>query len=316
MLHARADARLRAILRLDRLVDAVLPLALPIGEIAGPGRAGPNDMSLTLVGPIAADPSLLTVQQLPEHPAVGRVGRGRHHRVEHFALGIDTDMHLPKCHCLPSSAGASAGSRLPSAFFVELGAAMIVASTIVTLDSRNPRFRSTRLTSSKILTPSWCASSRWRKRITLVSSGTGSCPGRCLRTSTSSTSRTAPLPPPGSDRSNHSCRQWMRSFRSRPTGGRRPALVDLGSTARLCTRIRPRHHRVHLGQKLPTPRRLAKPFEIARRQGRPLFHRPTSRYSLLPESVSITYAQPPRFCGVSQDAAYPGTNSHGYGTEI
>lgn len=35
MLHPGTDARLGAILRLDRIVDKVLPLALPIGEIAG-----------------------------------------------------------------------------------------------------------------------------------------------------------------------------------------------------------------------------------------------------------------------------------------
>ena len=50
---------------------------------------------------------------------------------------------------------------------------MIVASTMVPLDKRRPRRCSTWPTTSKILAPSWCSSSKWRKRITVVSSGTG-----------------------------------------------------------------------------------------------------------------------------------------------
>ena len=76
----------------------------------------------------------------------------------------------------PKCVWCISGSRSPSWFFVELGAEMIVASTIVPRDRLRPFFCKTLPTSSKIFLPRSFFSSIWRNRIAVVSSGTGSRP--------------------------------------------------------------------------------------------------------------------------------------------
>jgi hypothetical protein len=62
------------------------------------------------------------------------------------------------------------------AFLVELGAAMIVASTMVPARSNKPLASSKPPIASKIAPVRWCFSSKWRKRRIVVSSGTTSSP--------------------------------------------------------------------------------------------------------------------------------------------
>ena len=64
MLDSCPDARLVAVLCLDRLVQEMLSLTLPVGEVLGLRRLGANDFLLALVRLIAVDPRLLSVQQL------------------------------------------------------------------------------------------------------------------------------------------------------------------------------------------------------------------------------------------------------------
>ena len=63
------------------------------------------------------------------------------------------------------------GSRAPVRFFVEDGAAMMLASTIVPLSNRCPSEARCALISSNSDTPNPCFSSRWRKFRIVVSSG-------------------------------------------------------------------------------------------------------------------------------------------------
>src|SRR5262249_31650433 len=103
---------------------------------------------------------------------------------------------------------------------VDEGAAMIVASTIVPVLTVTPWARRCSVTASNRAWPSPCASSRWRNLQTVVSSGTGSRP-RSMPTNARivgesySASSTA-----GAERLNQCWRKYIRSMRSRPTGGR------------------------------------------------------------------------------------------------
>src|SRR5262245_19668655 len=122
------------------------------------------------------------------------------------------------------------GSRVPVAFFVDDGAAMIVASTIVPVLTVTPWARRCSVTVSNRAWPRPCSSNRWRNLQTVVSSGTGSCP-RSMPTNARivgesySASSTA-----GSERLNQCWRKYIRSMRSNPTGGRPfPAFGYTGS---------------------------------------------------------------------------------------
>jgi len=78
---------------------------------------------------------------------------------------------IPKCQSLPFMVWCISGSRSCLSFFVEVGAAMIVASTIVPNFSSSPRLSSRLRTSAKIASVSRCSSSRCRKRRIVLSSG-------------------------------------------------------------------------------------------------------------------------------------------------
>ena len=67
---------------------------MPVREVSGLGRLGPDHRGLTLVGLVAVDPTLLAVQQLLQHLAVGGVGRRRHHGVDHLGLAIHAHVRL------------------------------------------------------------------------------------------------------------------------------------------------------------------------------------------------------------------------------
>src|ERR1700730_3350116 len=114
---------------------------------------------------------------------------------------------MPKYHWLPFLVWCISGSRALAAFLVEDGGLMIVASTIVPVATFSPLASRCRCTSSNNCRPRSCCSSRWRKRHTVVSSGTGSRPrsmptkSRIARESYSASSAA------GSDRLNHCCRK-------------------------------------------------------------------------------------------------------------
>ena len=89
---------------------------------------------------------------------------------------VPTCSFIPKCHAFPLRVCFISGSRAWAAFFVELGAAMIVASMIVPLWSSNRFAVSSSFTASKMAAVSRCLSSKWRKRKIVVLSGTTSSP--------------------------------------------------------------------------------------------------------------------------------------------
>ena len=72
----------------------------------------------------------------------------------------------------PPSGRGMAASRCLALFLVEGAAAMMVASTMVPSRMNSPRSARLALISSKIRCVSECLSSRWRKRSSVVASGT------------------------------------------------------------------------------------------------------------------------------------------------
>src|SRR6185312_5125737 len=74
MLDACTNARLAAALRLDRLIQVVLPLALPVGAVLGLRRLGTNNIALALVRMVAIAARILPAQKLPQQLAVRGIG--------------------------------------------------------------------------------------------------------------------------------------------------------------------------------------------------------------------------------------------------
>ena len=128
---------------------------------------------------------------------------------------------IPKCHWLPFLVWCISGSRSPSLFLVELGAAMMVASTMVPVLSIRPCWASPALMAASTCGASWCFSSRWRKRRMVVSSGMRAAPSRPAKRRYSGRSCSSSSMA-GSLRFHHSCKQWMRSMVSMGNGGRPP----------------------------------------------------------------------------------------------
>src|SRR4051794_11691385 len=81
---------------------------------------------------------------------------------------------IPKYHCCPLRVWCISGSRALASFLVDLGAAMIVASTMVPPATFRPREARCSFTRSNSGLPRSWRSSRWRKLRIVVSSGTGS----------------------------------------------------------------------------------------------------------------------------------------------
>src|SRR6516164_9214475 len=170
------DLRLGAIFRpLDLIHDAAVAVT-PIGEIlgfwraAGSPRAGRDKPDRpTLGSPYhATDRATLCCRR---YWPGWRPPRGS-------ACCGCRRQDAPSCQSTtdcPSWSDAS-GSRALLAFLVEDGALMIVASTIVPVATFSPLAARCRWTSSNSRRPRSFASSRWRKRHTVVSSGTGSRP--------------------------------------------------------------------------------------------------------------------------------------------
>src|SRR5262245_55354660 len=90
------------------------------------------------------------VQQLKELGDIGDPRVCGRHTVKRPWRAIPACYFTPKCQAFPLQVCFISGSRAAIAFFVELGAAMIVASTIVPLVSSNGVAVSSSLTVSKI----------------------------------------------------------------------------------------------------------------------------------------------------------------------
>ena len=87
---------------------------------------------------------------------------------------VPTCTFIPKYHIFPFRVCFISGSRVPVAFFVELGALMIVASTIVPVFIRSPCASNSPRTNAKICSGNWWSTSNCRNRRIVVSSGIAS----------------------------------------------------------------------------------------------------------------------------------------------
>lgn len=136
VLDPQADQRLRPVLGLDRVVHEVLPLALPVREARVILMLGPDRLTCLL----QARPPQTRVSGtrnrcfiiVQSSVFVGVTATKLNTLLQ---LPTPTSALIPKCHPLPLCVLCISESRSPSAFFVELNAAMIVASTNVARDS-------------------------------------------------------------------------------------------------------------------------------------------------------------------------------------
>jgi hypothetical protein len=194
--HLRFVAVFRALNRID---DTAMTVAA-IGEVPGLGRVLPDHRPLATVSLITPHAGLVAVQQIGQHRAVGDIGRRRHHRVDQLAAAVDPEMRLHAEIPLVSFLG-----------LMHLGIARLVGvfdrGGRIDDGGIDNRAGGGRPTSSNSGRPNSCSSSRWRKRHTVVSSGTGSRPRSmptkhriaCESYSASSTA--------GSDRLNQCCKK-------------------------------------------------------------------------------------------------------------
>src|SRR5436190_223967 len=221
MLDFGAHLGLRAVLAvLHFIYDAAMAVA-PVGEVLGVRRVIADHVFLPSIGLIAIHPRLVAVQQPAKQLCVMHVCCGGLHRVDQLGLAVHPDVQLhPEIPLLTLPRLVHLRSRALASFLVELGAAMIVASTMVPPATFRPREARCSFTRSNSGLPRSWRSSRWRKLRIVVSSGTGSRPrsmptNRRIDSESYSASSAA-----GSDRLNQCCRKCSRSIRSRPIGGR------------------------------------------------------------------------------------------------
>jgi hypothetical protein len=107
-----------------------------------------------------------------------------------------------------------AGSRAPCAFFVDDGAAMIVASTMEPPRMIHPCSSKIRFCSADSRSPSLCSPSRRRKCSSVAAARTCStAKSRPMNRRIAQESYTAPSTP-SSDSENHTCSRYIRSIAS------------------------------------------------------------------------------------------------------
>src|ERR1700760_1045742 len=153
--------RLGAVFRPLDLIDNTAVAVAAIGEIAGLGRMLPDHRPLSAVGLITPPAGLLPVQQLGQHRAVGELaGVATTAWISLVRLSPPKCAFIPKYHWFPFFVWCISGSRALSAFLVEDGASMIVASTLVPVDTFSPFAVKCRCTSSNSCWPRSCSSSR------------------------------------------------------------------------------------------------------------------------------------------------------------
>src|SRR5262249_18264342 len=145
---------------LDFVDDTAVTVAA-IGETPGLGGMLPDYRPLAAVGLIPPHAGLLPMQQIGQHRTVGDIGRCGHHRMDQLGSAVDPKCaFIPKYHWVPFFVWCISGSRCLSAFLVDDGALMIVASTIVPVASFSPFAAKCRCTSSNSRRPRSCSSSR------------------------------------------------------------------------------------------------------------------------------------------------------------
>ena len=128
--------------------------------------------------------------------------------------------------CAPSEIGEATssltqgGSRSCALFFVDGGAAMRVASTIVpTLTQQQAAFAQVRVDTLEQLRCQRVRFEQTAKHSTMWSRRAPSrATGRCPQSCASPGCRGSHLPLPSSARSNHCCRKYMRNMRGTPMG--------------------------------------------------------------------------------------------------
>ena len=152
---------------------------------------------------------------------VRRVG-GRRRQARQTRFGVHPDMRLPEVPLVSLLVWCISGSRSPLRFFVDDGASMMLASTIVPVFNRCPRDARCTLISSNNPIPKPCVSSRWRKFRIVVSSG------KALRRRPAPPRRADP--PPGRSSCRTAVTELSISWRRRRGGEHGAALR--GRTAR------------------------------------------------------------------------------------
>src|ERR1700693_3026991 len=148
----------------------------PIDPVAHPPGLEKLSIVFLPVRLIAEDFPLLPVQQVRQLGDVGYAGSGRSDRMDDTAFTAPMCSFIPKCQLRPLRVCFIWGARLALPFLVDLGAAMMVASTMVPERSSSRRSSKRSATASKMAWVSPCCSSRWRKRRIVLSSGTTSSP--------------------------------------------------------------------------------------------------------------------------------------------
>lgn len=139
MLHPSPHPRLGTVPRPIPGRQWTIPAALVVGKILRLRRTGPDRLALTTVGRIPPEPRLLPVQQIRQQLAIVHIGRRGGHSVDHPVLAVHPDVRLYAEVPLVALPGlVHLGSRCLSRFLVELGALIMVASTMVPVLTFSP----------------------------------------------------------------------------------------------------------------------------------------------------------------------------------
>lgn len=171
MLPTGSNAGARFVDSLPLLGQWSIPVPSSVHAVTHPRLPKGAPVRFVPVRTIAVEFALVAVHQIAELIDVGlRCVRSR--EAVHQAALVRT----PKCQALPFFVCRISGSRLRLWFFVELGAEMMVASTMVPCFRRMPFSSSKEPVSSKIFRVSSCSSRRCRNRRIVGSSGITSSP--------------------------------------------------------------------------------------------------------------------------------------------
>ena len=127
---ARPGPRARPVDHSPALAQRPLGGRAPIDPVAHSPRLEKLAIVFLPVRLVAEDFPLLSVQQVGQLRNVGNAGRGRSHRMHDTALvRADRAASSQSTSCSPCGFASSRDRGFALAFLVELGAAMIVAST-------------------------------------------------------------------------------------------------------------------------------------------------------------------------------------------
>lgn len=89
-----AHAGLGAVLSLLHFVDHTTMFAAAVGEVPGRWYNRPYRLVLATVSLIAPHPRIIAVQKIWQDRAVGHVGGGGNHGMDHLGRAINADMRL------------------------------------------------------------------------------------------------------------------------------------------------------------------------------------------------------------------------------